>query len=195
MNRQTFDALTIQSQIEYINKKLASGITLTKTCKELCIGRATVRKRFNNLNYIYAGEINQYTCDNGKTIASNNKIIGMTGVTTIETRDFDKSSDNDMSLVSDKKVIKNLIGLSDNYDKFMEVIKWFGNDNSKTNAIEIIQGIKIDLPEEKDNTFRKTVRINDIVWKHFNEFCTIHKEFTQKDLLSQSLLDYMEKYK
>ena len=196
MNRQNFDDLTIEGQIEYVNKQLATGITLTQTCKEIKIGRSTVRKRFNNLDYIYTSELNQYICDNSMTkVLTNEKTESRTNVTHADNKSLDEYNANSMSFVSDKKVIKNLIGLSDNYDKILDVIEWFENDNNKTGVIEIIQGIKIILPEEKHKDFRKTVRINDVVWEQFINFCDMHKEFTQKDLQSQALLEFMEKHK
>jgi hypothetical protein len=130
------------------------------------------------------------------TAVSNNEIIdNKTSVTYNENEALDKYDNNLGTLVSDKKVIKNLIGLSDKYDKILDIIEWFENDNSKTGVLEIIQGIKIILPEEKHKDFRKTVRINDVVWEEFIKFCGIHKEFTQKDLQSQALLEFMDKYK
>ena len=196
MNRQNFDNLAIEGQIEYINKQLSTGVTLTHVCKGISIGRTTIRNRFKSLGYIYSSEINQYIGDNSKTVVSSNEIIGnKTSVTCSENKTLNKYDDNNETLVSDKKVMKNLIGLSDKYDKILEVIEWFENDNNKTGVIEIIQGIKIILPEEKNKDFRKTVRINDMVWEQFIKFCGVHKEFTQKDLQSEALLEFMEKYK
>ena len=196
MNRHNFDDLTIEKQIEYINEQLSTGVTVTNTCKSINIGRSTVRNRFKSVNYIYSSELNQYTSDNSKTNVLNNQVIdSKTSVTCSENNDLDKHDNNIETFVTNEKVIKNLIGLSNNYDKILEVIEWLENNNSKTSVIEVIQGIRIILPEEKDKEFRKTVRINDAVWEQFIKFCGIHKEFTQKDLQSQALLEFMDKYK
>ncbi len=55
--------------------------------------------------------------------------------------------------------------------------------------------ITIELPFEEEKDFRKTYRVNKIIAKQFEDFCNQHKEYKVKDLLSQALKEYMEKYK
>ena len=150
----------------------------------------------------YDDSINRYVGDNSKTVITgdNSKTeISCDDDKTIVLEDKEraviKHGDNSNTSVTDKKVMKNLLELSNNHDKIMEVLTWFESDKDKTNVIEVREGIKIDLPQEKDTEFRKTVRINDAVWNLFSEFCKEHKEFKQKDLHSQALLEYIEKYK
>ena len=202
MDRKEFDSLNIEEQVEYINKELYNGCTLTKVCSLIGIGRSTVRDRFKKVGQRYDGSINQYVRDNSKTIITgdNSKTeISCDEDKTIVLQDkkqgIIKNRGSSNTLVTDKKVMNDLLELSSNHDKIMEVITWFESDKDKTNVIEVREGIKIDLPKETDMEFRKTVRINDTVWKQFSEFCKEHKEFKQKDLHSQALLDYIEKYK
>lgn len=186
MDRKEFDDLNIKEQIEYMNKELVNGCTVTKVCKSIGIGRSTVRDRFKKVGQVYDGSLNQYVGDNSKTSLSGNENKVIVPKDIIQ--------DGDKTIVTNKKVLKNLIGLSKSYDKIMEMIAWFESDKDKTNVIEVTEGIKIDLPEETDKEFRKTIRINDVVWEQFSEFCDKHKEFKQKDLHSQALLEYIEKY-
>ncbi|MFG0882370.1 hypothetical protein ACGAJ9_06915 [Clostridioides difficile] len=51
MDRYTFDNLPIKEQIQYINNKLLEGNTLTNTCKDIGIGRTTIRNRFKQHGY------------------------------------------------------------------------------------------------------------------------------------------------
>ncbi|MFL8521630.1 hypothetical protein Q3236_11505 [Clostridioides difficile] len=58
MDRYTFDNLPIiylllglLEQIQYINNKLLEGNTLTNTCKDIGIGRTTIRNRFKQHGY------------------------------------------------------------------------------------------------------------------------------------------------
>ena len=202
MDRKEFDNLKIEEQVEYINKELYNGCTLTKVCSLIGISRSTVRKRFTKVGQKYDDSINRYVGDNSKTVITgdNSKTeISCDDDKTIVLEDKEraviKHGDNSNTSVTDKKVMKNLLELSNNHDKIMEVLTWFESDKDKTNVIEVREGIKIDLPQEKDTEFRKTVRINDAVWNLFSEFCKEHKEFKQKDLHSQALLEYIEKYK
>lgn len=188
MNRITFDKLKIEEQINYINNALQNKITLTNICKNIGIARSTVRERALKNGYAYDDTLNQYICDNDKTNESRDN----SKLNVIHNSANSNNNDISKSFVSNKKLMKNLVDLSDNYEKIINVLNWFENDRNKTNVIEVVQGIKIELPEEKNKEFRKTIRINDVVWEQFSEFCTNHREFTQKDLLSQALLEYIK---
>ena len=69
--------------------------------------------------------------------------------------------------------------LAKNYDKIMLLIDSDKNMND---------GITID-------NYRTTIRINNVVWENFKEFCVQNKMFTQRDLLSMALTEYVNKYK
>ena len=60
MNKTEFNSLDIMEQIEYINKSLLNGNTLTNICKSIGIGRSTIRDRFEKVSYKYNKSINQY---------------------------------------------------------------------------------------------------------------------------------------
>ncbi len=202
MDRKEFDNLSIKEQVEYINRELYNGCTLTKACNLIGIDRSTVRNRFKKVGQRYDNSLNRYVVDNGKTtITDNNRKaeISCDNDKTIVSKDEEqgamKHRDGSNAFVTDKKVMKNLLELSEKHNKIMEVLTWFENDKDKANVIEVREGIKIDLPQEIDTEFRKTVRVNDIVWKQFSKFCKEHKEFKQKDLHSQALLEYIEKYR
>ncbi|HBF7094799.1 TPA: hypothetical protein KOU56_003896, partial [Clostridioides difficile] len=46
MDRSDFDVLKVENQIEFINEQLEKEKTLTNICKEINIGRSTIRDRF-----------------------------------------------------------------------------------------------------------------------------------------------------
>ena len=60
MNKTEFNNLDVLEQIEYINKNLLEGNTLTNVCKNIGIGRSTIRDRFKKVSYEYNKNINQY---------------------------------------------------------------------------------------------------------------------------------------
>lgn len=201
MNRKEFDNLNVEEQIEYINEKLHNGSTLTKVCNSIGIDRSTIRKRAKKVGQYYDSSLNQYVRDKSETTITSDS--SKTKVSCDENKTIvpqDKGQaiinhrDNNSTLVTDKNVMKNLLELSKNHDKIMEVLTWFESDKGMSNVIEVTDGIKIDLPEEKDTEFRKTVRLNDTVWNLFSKFCKEHKEFKQKDLHSQALRDYIKKF-
>ena len=82
-------------------------------------------------------------------------------------------------------------------DDLKELIKNYkeGYDKGVTQVIEVVEdkGIKINLPESE--IVRSTFRVNKNILDRWNTFCEEHKEFSKTNLLSSSLLEYMEKYK
>ena len=60
MNKETFNDLDISEQIDYINKNLKEGSTITNICKSIGVGRSTVRDRFEKAGYKYNNEVKQY---------------------------------------------------------------------------------------------------------------------------------------
>ena len=56
------------------------------------------------------------------------------------------------------------------------------------------KNITIELPFEEDKTFKASYRVNKIINEQFKQFCKEHNEFTAKDLLSQALKEFMNKY-
>ncbi|MDW0031807.1 hypothetical protein RHK84_20275, partial [Clostridioides difficile] len=60
MNKDKFNELDISEQIEYINNQLENNETLTYICKNIGIGRSTIRDRFKKANYSYSKDLNKY---------------------------------------------------------------------------------------------------------------------------------------
>lgn len=226
MNRIDFDGMEVHEQIRYVNNKSKEGHSITKICKDIGIGRTTVRDRFKAAGYflnsdepkqyvyfLNSDEPKQYVKDDDnhivvikesnaiKKAAANNNDNNRIEV--IEEIALTKmNNDNSMTLVIDDKLKNDLIGLAENYDKLMALIEqynkkydkecdWIGIDSPS----EKCNHIKIELPFETVKDFRTTIRVNNVAWDQFKEFCNNHKEFTQRDLLSQALIEYMHKYK
>ena len=92
----------------------------------------------------------------------------------------------DLGLKDDSTIRKYITGKG--------MINWFKSkdDKSNTNVIEIVQGIKIDLPEA--NIKRTTIRINEKIWEDFNRFVEDNKPIDKHDLMGMALKEYMENY-
>jgi len=79
-----------------------------------------------------------------------------------------------------------------NYKIIMEMVDMF-KQNNRLNSEN--KNITIQLPFEDDKTFKASYRVNKTVNEQFKQFCKEHNEFTAKDLLSQALKEFIEKYK
>lgn len=64
MNKEQFKNLDILNQIEYVNKILKEGQTLTKFSEEVEISRKTISKNFSKSGYKYSQSKKQYIFDN-----------------------------------------------------------------------------------------------------------------------------------
>lgn len=104
-----------------------------------------------------------------------------------------------MTDILENKELINLKTLINNSDILLEMIKAYkekvNGDGVQDNVPADNKFITIELPFEEEKDFRKTYRVNKVIAKQFEEFCNEHKEYKVKDLLSQALKEYMEKYR
>lgn len=187
--------------IDYVNKQLSNGDSLTKISVELKTSESSIRKFLTSRGYkrindkfVYTGEKSMTNKkDKLKHFEKNNLII---------------DSDNVHNLVSSKQFQDNMMGLIKDYGKIQKVLQWFSQDYEKIQSMlnwfseknidEIIEveekcTIKIDLPSKK--TVRKTFRLNEEARDAFDTFCEQNHEYQKTDLLSMALFEYIEKYR
>ena len=84
--------------------------------------------------------------------------------------------------------------INDNFDILVEMIERYKANNLKTPILNNKQDIIIELPVEKRKDFKTSIRVNDIVWEQFKEFCKKNRNYTQKDIVSMALVEYMKNY-
>jgi len=65
MDKIEFNNLKILQQIEYINSQTKRGNSLEYSCKEIGIGKGTLRDRFSKLGYFYSKRIRKYSKNTG----------------------------------------------------------------------------------------------------------------------------------
>ena len=83
--------------------------------------------------------------------------------------------------------------LNNNFDVLMEMIEAYKSKNTtiEHDKTEII----IELPIDESKEFKTSIRINKIIWEQFKDFCKSNKNYTQKDLVSMAILEYMHNHK
>lgn len=79
-----------------------------------------------------------------------------------------------------------------NYKIIMQMVDMF-KQNKQLDTEN--KNITIELPFEDDKSFKASYRVNKTINQQFKQFCKEHSEFTAKDLLSQALKEFMDKYK
>lgn len=188
MDRIQFDNLDLQHQVEYINQKLASGISLTKECDSLGIDRTTVRKRFSKGSWIFDKTSNQYIKTNAKD-KSNTKVIQQ-----VPQKNIPALNPNDLKVLQDFSTIKNdLFELIAHKDEIFDIIK---NYKSNTNVIEIPELNINDIPAElQGNVSSKSLKIYDSIYELFDDLCKKYPSIKKQDMTSLALLEFYNKYK
>lgn len=95
--------------------------------------------------------------------------------------------------ITEVKLTKQQKYINTNFDILVEMIEAYKvNKNTiTTDKTEII----VELPLDEFKEFKTSIRVNKVIWEQFKEFCKSNKNYTQKDLVSMAMLEYMQKYK
>ena len=80
--------------------------------------------------------------------------------------------------------------LMSNFDILMEMIEKYKKNNEIATSDIVVQ-----LPYESNKAYKASIRIHKEVLEEFKLFCSKNKEFSQKELISMALVEYMYKYK
>lgn len=85
-----------------------------------------------------------------------------------------------------------LIEITKNYKKIQEVLDWY--ENKQKGLVEIPELI-IDEKISRGDYCSRTFRVNTNIMKDFSKFVLKYSQFRTQDLISQALLEFIEKYK
>lgn len=178
MDKAKFDLLPNEDKISYINEELAKGRTVIRIREDLNIGEKALQRLIKQSGYKFNQKLKRYDKQHTNVMQVNGYDKDIINVIPYDLKD------DLIEIIQMKDDLKDLIK---NYKE--------GYDRDHTQVIEIIEekGIKINLPDSE--IIRTTVRVNKEILEKWNSFCEEHKEFSKTNLLSSSLLEYMEKYK
>ena len=191
MNKTEFNSLDVMEQIEYINKSLLNGNTLTNICKSIGIGRSTIRDRFEKVSYKYNKSINQYE-----------SIIEIIEAETIAPAGENEPIKEDITPViqqssnlvvgTDNEILTSLIN---NYDdmniKLNEMYNWYKLQSSN----KVVQTEKFKVDDFEGDIVVRSYKLYEPIQKDFLEFCKRNNKYKVQDILSQFIKEGLEKYK
>ena len=178
-----WDISNIDNIVNFINLQLDKGRTLADIERnEFGVNPSVISKRLCRLNYKRIGN---------KFIKLDVRQPVRQDVISIERIDV-LEKDNKMMTMDDVVINKEnqekLINIINRYDELIKLL-----DSKITN--NFINGIVIELPnEEGKKDTRATIRVNKVIWDKFDKFCDDNKAFSKKELLSQALKEFMERY-
>lgn len=95
-----------------------------------------------------------------------------------------------VSIFSKKKILY----IDSNFDILIEMIEGYKKDKN-LNIKENQMYLELPLENEDEKYFKTSVRVNKRIWEEFKLFCKDKRSYTQKELVSMALKEYMDKYK
>ncbi|QEK11292.1 hypothetical protein FQB35_02305 [Crassaminicella thermophila] len=170
MNREEFNLLEIEKQVEVFNKMLKNS-SIRKVCSELKISKTTIRNRFKKRGYIFNSEKNIYIKE--KEIKRNYD----------PTIKEEKVSNINLT----KEIYFDLLELIEIKDDLKDIV-----NNWKERTVASKQGLCINAFEGE--LCVKSIKVYKEVLDKFNEFVKKHRELKQQDIINQALWEFLQKY-
>lgn len=185
MERSEFDNLTFIEQVEYVNKKLIEGHTITSICKSIGIGRTTIRDRFKSISYEYNKDTKQYesfidVIDPGAEICvtieenyqSSNGVV-------IEDNPTSSNKVVMAEQVNNKLLEELILNYSDMNNKLNEVYNWYQKSSNKV----VEEKTKLDIPDYNEDIVVRSYKLYISTHKRFTEFCKVNNKYKVQDIL------------
>lgn len=212
MNKDDFNKLDINKQIDYLNTQLKKGISLTVLCKNIGIARSTVGGRVKKQGYIFDKEINQYILENENSNGRAYNKLTVSDMLTNEKSDSNfeskvKSQGEKITPVSNNLTNSNnentslMLSLSDSDNlsyllKNIDILKDFienSKRSSSPNEVNSLEDIINDIykfKQEKRNYKVKSLRIDTDI---LNDFESIANDLSSKGINQQEFLNFILK--
>lgn len=187
MNKEEFNALTIEEQVEYINTQLAL-VSLNRMANSIGISESTIRDRFTRNGYERQGKsfiklgTTELTKRNIKPSTPKKNIV-----TTSNIKAQEHTQNNKSIKVLEKKV--------ESLEKELESIKAILNTIT-TSATDTFTTITTKaIKKYEGDGVARSYRVNEEVQKQWKVFCKSHSEHRVSDLISNALEEYMNSFK
>ena len=194
-----YKSMELDELAKYINLQLKNGRNFTEIAtKDFSCNESTLRKRWTGKK-LYKRIGNKYVRQ-GQTVYDESRYIGNINDVRQSVRQ-DVTDGNTTQIINETKSQIVTISSSDN-EKFLSLIsnyelimKMLDDYKNTKDSFNRSNGLVVELPVEKKKDFRITLRINDAVYEQFKEFADKNKQFTIKELISQALKEFIQKYK
>lgn len=185
MDKDTLKTLDIMDQIEFVNKKLKEGYSLSKLDRDNIISsRKTISDRFKKVGYELNKETNQY---------ENTIEIAKPEAKEVITKDVQKQESSNLVVrgnqVNNKVLEQLMLNYNDMNNKLNEVYKWY-QESSNNVVIED----KLEIDDFEGKIVVRSYKLYEPIQKEFAEFCASSK-YRVQDILSQALKEFLDKYK
>ena len=194
-----YKSMKLDDLAEYINLQLEKGRNFTEVAtKDFSCNESTLRKRLTGKK-LYKRIGNKYVrqCqtedDKSKNLNQiNNVRQSVRHYVTDENMTQIISETTSQSVTASPSDNEKFLRLISNYELIMQMLEDYKNTKNNINRSN---DLVVELPAETKKDFRITLRLNDVVYKEFKEFADRNKQFTVKELISQALKEFIQKYR
>lgn len=186
MDKNKFLDLNIDDKIDYLNKKLEEGKTVIRIREDIGIGEKALQKIIKEAGYKYSPKDKMY-CKNSVYVPQNNQKN--------EVLEKNNEYKYDINILQTYK--NDLIELIKSKDDILNIVKEYREKEyykDNTNIIEVVSPQGIKIKEFKTKARATSVRVYDETLEKWKEFCNENKMYSNQNLLSMALEEYMEKY-
>ena len=215
MTKDEFNNLELIDQINFLNKNLKDGQSLTNICNSIGIARSTVGGRMTKQGYILDKSLNQYIIDtkanNGRAYSKltvSDELTKETPTSNLEYEAYKNiKTDDRNSVVSNELTNSNPVNNSlmlDNTDsdnliyllKNIDILKDFIESNKRSSApneVNSIEDIINDIYKFKQDKREYKVKSLRIDTEILSEFEAIASDLSSKGINQQEFLNYVLK--
>ncbi|MFQ9314458.1 MAG: hypothetical protein ACLR2R_14435 [Clostridium perfringens] len=215
MNKDEFNNLEIMEQINYLNKHLKAGQSLTNICNSIGIARSTVGGRMTKQGYTLDKNLNQYIINNKEnngraysklTVSDQlakenptsyfehqaNKNIETDDINSVVSNKLTSSNPVNTALMLDNTDSDNLTYLLRNIDILKDFIESSKKSSTpkEVNSIEDIISDIYKFKQDKREYKVKSLRIDTDI---LSEFEAIANDLSSKGINQQEFLNYILK--
>lgn len=182
MNKEEFNALSIEEQVKYINEHL-EFTSLNRVCNSMGISESTVRDRFKNNQY---KRVNKKFVPLDTTETTTNTDTKVTPIKTISKKSTKRTERKETNLDSIKLLEEKIKALE---SQIQATNKRIDNINTtKTTITTNTSNIRVFDGEEVVRSFR----LNKEVQQRFKNYCKAHSDNKVSDILSTILDEYLK---
>lgn len=197
--REDFRVLSLEDQVKLVNWYLMQGKSMLDIFKRENIiegDESSVRKKFVKNGYKHDKQLNQYVkCEEVQVHKKNTKVHSSTQKVhkEIEPKDIDKSlvHEESTNVYMTQEILELVKSQQVWQQRMSEIWDWY---STQKNVVEPIE-LKISREKFGSEVAAKTFRVHKSVLLEFLQFSDEHGEYKQQDLVSQALLEFIQKYK
>lgn len=202
--KDEFNKLEIIDQINYVNKNLNDGFSLTVLCENVGISRSTIRTRFAKQGYNFDKISNQYIQDNEDTSGRAYSKLTVSNRLTDDKSNFVSGDLTNNNIENNALMLNNTDSDSLTYLlRNIDILKDFIESSKKTcatNEVNSIEDIINDIykfKQDKRNYKVKSLRIDSDILSDFESIANnlSSKGINQQEFLNYVLKSYIDFYK